>query len=289
MAKLSTSYYGRIALITSEVLIISFLEYSVGSNTALEVSQYISLDVFYCLPIIQTARLSAIHAARRHDTPISIIVGVTVALVWSATEMMITWPHFPIAMFLLNTFTRSVVFTVIGRVVIKLWREGKLAYKDSLTGLATRVELLEKLEIEQSRSERTDSPYSLLFIDIDRFKSMNDVFGRQVGDEALKVLASILRGCSRKVDIAARLGGDEFALLLPDTDKSACDMMHRRVEASIKQAFEERLWPISVSIGEATKTGKSNKKVDWMIQLADENRYEANKQKQQVMPISGDQ
>lgn len=280
MANLKTSHYAHIALITSEVLLISYLEYTIGKDTVSGMIQYISLDVFYCLPVIQTARLSVIHAARRHhDTQISTIVGIAIAIVWSATEIAITWPHFPPVMFVLNTFTRSVVFTVIGRVVIKLWREGKLANKDPLTGLATRIELLERLENEQSRSERTDSPYSLLFVDIDRFKSMNEVYGRQVGDEALKVLASILRDSSRKVDVAARLGGDDFVLLLPDTDNLSCDKLIKRINTSAKRAFEERLWPISISIGQTTKVGKSNKEVDWVIQLADENMSEVKNRK----------
>jgi len=248
-----------------------------------EMGKYISLDVLYCLPIIQTAHLTAIHATRRNDTQISTLVGMAVALVWSATEVAIIWPDFPLAVFVLNTFTRSVAFTVIGRVVIKLWREREYAHKDLLTGLATRLELLERLQVEQNRSERTGSPYSVLFIDIDRFKSMNDIFGHRIGDEALVVLANILKASSRKADVSARLGGDEFVLLLPDTDQQSCDIMIKRIETSARQAFEKRMWPISVSIGKATKIGKDYKDVEWLIQSADENMYEAKKKKQQMV------
>lgn len=76
-----------------------------------------------------------------------------------------------------------------------------------LTGLANRLELLERLEIEQVRSERSGSPYSLLYIDIDQFKCLNDSHGHHVGDEALKLIADILRASSRAVDVAARIGG----------------------------------------------------------------------------------
>jgi diguanylate cyclase (GGDEF)-like protein len=284
MTALNASQYLRFALIVSEALIIGILEYAVGSDTSPQVSHYISLDVFYCLPVIQAARLSAIHAARRHDSQVSTIVGVAVAFVWSTTEMALSLTPFPAAMYMLNIFTRSVVFTVIGRVVSKLWREGKQANKDLLTGLSTRMDFLEKLEIEQSRSERTNSPYSLLFIDIDRFKSMNEVYGHQVGDEVLKVLANILTDCSRKVDIAARLGGDNFALLLPDTDYPSCEIVIQRIEASTMRVFEERLWPISVSIGRTTRVGKSNNNADWVIQLADENMNEVKRNKQHMTP-----
>lgn len=281
MARQKTLYYGRVLLIVAEVFLISFLDYSVAIYLPTELGRYISLDVLFCLPIIQTAHLASIRANRRYDTQTSTFVGIVLALVWSATEVAITWPDFPMAAFGLNTFTRSVVFTVIGRVLIKLWREREYARKDMLTGLANRVELLERLEAEQNRSERSGRPYSLLFIDIDHFKALNDNFGHQVGDEALKILAYILRRSSRKVDVAARLGGDEFLLLLLDTDERACDIMIKRIETSTRQAFGGRSWPISISIGRTTNIGKTQE-VDWVIRLADENMYKAKKMKQQM-------
>lgn len=282
MPKQKISYYGHIALIVAEVFIISLLNYAVVSLFPIESSRYISLDVLFCLPVIETAHLTSIRANRRYDTNTPIFVGITLALIWSATEVAISWPYFPMMVFALNTFTRSVIFTVIGRVLIKLWREREYARKDMLTGLANRVELLDRLEIEQGHSERSGRPYSVLFIDIDLFKALNDTHGHQVGDDALKMLASILRNSSRKVDVAARLGGDEFVLLLPDTDEQACEVMIKRIEAATKQAFEEQFWQVSVSIGKSTKIGKT-KDVDSVIHLADENMYEAKKAKKQMV------
>lgn len=274
-------------LIAAEVLFISFLNYAVIIYLPDELGQYVSLDVLLCLPIIQTARLAAIRTTRRYDTQTATFVGITLALVWSATEVVISGPDFPMTVFVLNTFTRSVVFTVIGRVLIKLWREREYAHKDMLTGLATRLELLERLGIEQDRSERSGRPYSLLFIDIDQFKTMNDNHGHQIGDEVLKKLAGILIVSSRKVDVVARLGGDEFVLLLPDSDERSCDIIIERIEASTKKVFEERNWPISISIGQTTYIGKTQE-ADWVIQLADKNMYEVKKMKQQMMQDSGE-
>ena len=166
--------------------------------------------------------------------------------------------------------------------MLKLWRKSEYAHKDLLTGLANRVELLERLEIEQVRSERSGSAYSVLYIDIDRFKSLNDSQGHHVGDEALKIVADILKESSRATDVAARVGGDEFVLLLPDTDQPSCDVLIKRIEDFSRQAFDGRSWQISVSIGQATKTGKT-KKVDWVVELADQNMYEAKRLKQQMM------
>lgn len=272
MPKQKIFFYSQILLIVTEVALISFVGYAAGSYLPRETGRYISLDLLYCLPIIQTARFSAIHASRSYDTQTPIIIGILLAFVWSSIEAAVIWPDFPMAVFILNTFTRSVVFTVIGRVLIKLWREKEYSRKDTLTELANRLELLERLRVEQSRSERTRRPYSLLFIDIDQFKAMNDIHGHQVGDEALRVLAKILMKCSRKVDVAARLGGDEFVLLLPDTNKQSCEMMVKRIEETTKQAFEVRSWPISVSIGRTTNIGNSQD-AENVIGLADKNMY----------------
>ena len=95
-------------------------------------------------------------------------------------------------------------------------------------------------------------------------------------------MAFILRNSTRKVDVAARLGGDEFVLLLLDTDEDICEVMIKRIDAATKQAFVEKAWPISVSIGKTTKIGKT-KEEDWVIRLADENMYENKKAKQQLM------
>lgn len=278
MPKQNIFFYSQILLILGEVALISFMGYAAGSYLTRETGQYISLDLLYCLPIIQTARLSAIHASRRYDTQTPIIIGILLAFVWSSIEAAVIWPDFPMAVFILNTFTRSVVFTVIGRVLIKLWREKEYSRKDTLTELANRREFLERLRVEQSRSERTRHPYSLLFIDIDQFKTMNDIHGHQVGDEALRVLANILIECSRKVDVAARLGGDEFVLLLADTNELSCEMMLKRIEEATKQAFEIRSWPISVSIGRTTNIGNSQE-AENVIGLADRNMYAVKRTK----------
>jgi diguanylate cyclase (GGDEF)-like protein len=280
------SYYGGVLLVATEVFLISLINYVSANFLPFELGHYVSLDVLYCLPIIQTARLASVRTKRRYDTQTSTFAGIALALVWSATEALITWPYFPVSAFVFNTLTRSVVFTVIGRVLVKLWRERAFAHIDVLTGLANRMELLERLKIEQGRSERSGRPYSLLFIDIDQFKVMNDRFGHHGGDEALKAMAEILRKCSRKVDVPARLGGDEFILLLPDTDERSCEVLIKRIEESTKITFEARAWPISVSIGRTTNVGHT-KEVDGVIRLADEQMYQAKRMKHSVMQDAG--
>lgn len=89
-----------------------------------------------------------------------------------------------------------------------------LANHDPLTGLANRRMFFELLELALARSRRSQLPLSLLFIDLDRFKTINDCFGHDAGDEVLVRVASLLKGAVREVDVVARLSGDEFVILL---------------------------------------------------------------------------
>ncbi len=264
--------FWNILLVVAEVLFITFLDYELAET-------YYSLDVLYCLPVIQAARLGAIRAMRRSDTILPDLVGIFSAIVWSIAEAAITFPVFPLNAVALNIFTRSVTFTVIGRVIAKLWREREYARKDALTDLANRLELFERFETEQLRSERSGIPYSVLFIDIDQFKVLNDNHGHHVGDDALKKLADILRENSRKVDTVARLGGDEFALLFPETDEQSCEMFVSRIKLASEREFQSLDWQISLSIGHVTEVGKK-RSIDEILREADEKMYAIKKRRQ---------
>jgi diguanylate cyclase (GGDEF)-like protein len=266
-----TNLLGRFLLVVAEVLLIAYLEYQ-------EAKEYISLDVLYCLPVIQAARLGAIHAMRRSDTQTPTVVAILVAIIWSMTEAALIWPYYPLKAFALNVFTRSVTFTVVGRVVAKLWLERDLGRKDMLTNLSNRVEFLEKFEIEQSRSERSGQPYSLLFIDIDQFKMLNDNQGHHVGDMALKMLADILSENSRRVDTISRFGGDEFVLLFPETDEQSCEVLVNRIKLTAEKEFQNQGWPISLSIGHVTETGKKLS-ADEIVHKADSIMYSVKRSK----------
>ena len=262
----------RSFLVVVEILFITYLDYK-------ESGTYFSLDVLYCLPVIQAAQIGAIRAMRRSDTQMSTIIGVLVAVAWSSAEAAVIWPSFPISALVMNIFTRSITFTVLGRVVTKLWREREYSRKDTLTELANRLEFNERFEAEQFRSERSGNPYSLLYIDIDQFKQLNDQHGHDIGDKALKTVAHILRENSRSVDTAARIGGDEFVLLFTETDEYVCDILVKRIRAASEKVFKEQGWEISLSIGHTTATGKS-RTTDEIMQDADANMYAIKKQKQ---------
>lgn len=257
--------FGGFFLIVAEILLITFLNYKgVGS--------YYSLDVLYCLPVIQAARLSALRSLRRSDTQIPTVVGALVALLWTTAEFVAAYPDYPLGAIVLNAVTRCVAFTIIGRVVANLWRDRASSRKDALTDLANRIEFFERFEREQQRSERSGRPYSILFIDIDQFKGLNDQQGHRVGDDALKAVADILRNNSRQVDTIARFGGDEFVVLFPETDAPSCEILVKRILLAAENTFKSQGWRIALSVGHASETG-TRRSADDILNEADRRMY----------------
>jgi diguanylate cyclase (GGDEF)-like protein/PAS domain S-box-containing protein len=144
------------------------------------------------------------------------------------------------------------------------------AAKDPLTGLANYRHLVETVDIEIKRSERTAREFALLFLDLDGLKQINDRFGHLVGSQALCRLADVLCICSRKIDTPARFGGDEFALVLPETGQVQADLVAGRICDSL--ANDGREPRLSVSIGVAIHP-KDGEKVDFLLGAADAALY----------------
>jgi diguanylate cyclase (GGDEF)-like protein len=144
------------------------------------------------------------------------------------------------------------------------------AAKDSLTGLANYRHLIETVNSEIQRSERTVREFAVLFLDLDGLKKINDRFGHLVGSAALCRLADVLCMCSRKLDTPARFGGDEFALVLPETGKIPASFVARRIRESLANDGKEP--KLSVSIGVATYPGDGGK-IDSLLAAADAALY----------------
>ena len=144
------------------------------------------------------------------------------------------------------------------------------AATDPLTGLANYRRLVETVDLEISRTERTAREFALLFLDLDGLKQINDGFGHLVGSQALCRLADVLCLCSRKIDTPARFGGDEFALVLPETGQVQANLVARRICHSL--ANDGREPKLSVSIGVAIYP-KDGEKVDSLLGAADSALY----------------
>ncbi|MFJ7665690.1 sensor domain-containing diguanylate cyclase [Lysinibacillus sp. NPDC097195] len=151
----------------------------------------------------------------------------------------------------------------------------ELAATDKLTGLKNRRFFQEKLDEQLVLFNKTAKPFSLLILDIDHFKKVNDTFGHQVGDEVLAQLAQLLSDQTRQADIVARYGGEEFVVILPET--GVHDSLI--IAEQLRQAVEHAQWPtgsITISIGIATVTDKDNdvtilKKADEALYISKEN------------------
>jgi diguanylate cyclase (GGDEF)-like protein len=154
-----------------------------------------------------------------------------------------------------------------------------LAQRDALTGLHNRREFQRILEEEWDRSVRFKRPFTLVMIDIDHFKKINDVHGHQIGDEVLRHVASLLAGQVRNVDRVARYGGEEFALLMVETDrKGGIESMQRLglllAETPCYVPKNDLTIPVTLSAGVATSlsdAGSANE----LVAAADKALYAA--------------
>jgi diguanylate cyclase (GGDEF)-like protein len=108
------------------------------------------------------------------------------------------------------------------------------AVTDDLTGLANRRRFLTQLEAELNRSARSGSPLGIVIADLDDFKQVNDTYGHEAGDQALRSFAAILQATVRDIDLPVRLGGEEFAVMLPDTDIAGAIQLAERVRQTVE-------------------------------------------------------
>ncbi len=144
------------------------------------------------------------------------------------------------------------------------------AAKDHLTGLANYRHLVETVNTEIKRSERTGREFALLFLDLDGLKQINDRFGHLVGSQALCRLADVLCICSRDIDTAARFGGDEFALVLPETGRAPATVVAQRI--CDRFANDGREPKLSVSFGTAIYP-TDGRTIDGLLGAADAALY----------------
>jgi diguanylate cyclase (GGDEF)-like protein len=151
-----------------------------------------------------------------------------------------------------------------------------LAITDDLTGLTNRRHFSSQLKHEIAVARRHQTPLSLLLLDLNDFKSINDSYGHRRGDECLQAVAQAIRARLRATDCAARIGGDEFGLILPHTRKQQARRLARALADTISNALPPPL-QISAAIGISTLTPTNPYPTDDLLLEADRNLYKAKK------------
>jgi diguanylate cyclase (GGDEF)-like protein len=159
------------------------------------------------------------------------------------------------------------------------------AVTDGLTGMANRRSFNNTFSREFERAKRYEQCLSLVMIDLDFLKVINDSFGHQVGDEAIKEIGRMLKQSSRTIDLAARYGGEEFCLLLPNTDITMAEQLAERLRKVIEDVHIEGPGHISASLGVATYPTHAGD-ADTLFKKADDALYEAKQSGRNMVKVA---
>ncbi|HZY67695.1 MAG TPA: sensor domain-containing diguanylate cyclase [Devosia sp.] len=173
--------------------------------------------------------------------------------------------------------TQGEILRKLAEIVVEHFELQQIAKQDSLTGALTRRGFYAEVEKEFLRAQRYERPSTLVAIDVDHFKSVNDRFGHPAGDAVLVSIANACMSNMRRSDIFGRLGGEEFALLLPETDaqeaRDAAERIRAAVESTIVQVGGAEI-RVTVSLGVAPMPGPGETVSTWFNE-ADIALYEA--------------
>ena len=235
----------------------------------------LSFSVFFLLPIA----LVAWRAGRVWSFGFSAVSAV----VWYATNLpgslALGYTH---ATLLWNAVTRLGFFVIVASLICSsrrlLDRERELAGTDSLTGLLNRRAFYQAASRELDRARRYAHPISMIYLDLDDFKALNDRHGHSAGDQALEAVAGLLVANVRLSDSVARLGGDEFCVLLPEASADSAQAAAAKLQRVLGEGLTEYRpnWPAKLSMGVVTYQLPPGT-IDELIKKADELMYEAKR------------
>ena len=150
------------------------------------------------------------------------------------------------------------------------------AVTDSMTGLFNRRYFEEFIKKEAIRAERQNQHFTVIGLDLDHLKQINDVYGHNYGDIAIKAIAEVLKNNARSIDIAARMGGEEFNLILPGIDSAGGLVAAERIRKAIEGVELEKIGHITASLGVATYLEHSDD-LDELLELTDQAMYESKR------------
>jgi diguanylate cyclase (GGDEF)-like protein len=211
----------------------------------------LSVSLFYLVPIFI--------AAWYINRSTALGVSIACAVMWLvAGALTLPGKEFPFVVLLWNTGVRLGFFVVVAELLSVLRqaidREKAHARTDYLTGVKNTRSFYEQAGIELRRAQRHHRPLSIAYIDVDDFKELNDRFGHNEGDRALRAIGAALLRSLRATDVVGRMGGDEFAILLPETGKGEAISLVKRLHELLTTELRSNVWPITLSMGVVTCT-----------------------------------
>lgn len=228
----------------------------------------IVFSLFYLLPI----SLVTLAGNKTQGQFISFLSALTLLLAEIAAGQVYSHP----IIYFWNTLIRTGLFSLVSFLIQQLHqsqKEERLAARtDFVTGAVNARYFNELLQFEIDRIRRYPHPFTVVFIDIDNFKTVNDLFGHGVGDSVLRYISDELKAHLRKSDVVARVGGDEFALLLPSVRGPAAMTILAKVRSSLDEAMRQRNLTITFSMGVVTCV-KPPYAAEQLINLADNLMY----------------
>jgi diguanylate cyclase (GGDEF)-like protein len=227
-----------------------------------------ALSLFYILPIA----LATWYAGRWFG----ITVSLASAASWLIADLKML-PAFSSAWIpYLNETFRLAVFLIITLILAKSKKtmDGykALSRTDPLTGIPNRRAFYDLAEMELNKARRYQKPLSVLYVDIDNFKNINDHFGHYTGDTLLCSVAKMIKSNIRAIDILGRFGGDEFVILLAQTGPESVALVARKLKDKLSHLVQRNNWPVTFSIGAVTFE-RPPARVDQLIDTADSQMY----------------
>jgi diguanylate cyclase (GGDEF)-like protein len=212
----------------------------------------LSLSLFYLIPI----GIAAWYLGRRPAIVLALLGGLVAGL---EDAFPLQGGPSPLPILLWETTSRLAFFLVVAFLLAALSsalnRERALARTDYLTGLANARSFFESASQELDRSRRYQRPISVMYIDLDDFKMINDERGHVAGDEVLRLTGQALRRNMRSTDLLGRLGGDEFAILLPETGFEGAGKAADKVREALREELVRQGWSLTISMGVLTCEG----------------------------------
>ena len=208
----------------------------------------VAFAAFYLLPVSLAACCG--------NRAVALGTCVLAAVTWAVADVLAGADYSSWVINVWNGTSRLVMFVVVvvllGSLREALDRAEALSRTDALTGAASPRHFLELAERERLRARRTGEAISVVYIDLDNFKAVNDGSGHLAGDELLREVAVVLMGNVRQTDVVGRMGGDEFAVLLPSTNAVAAEAVAQKLQCALRAVFEPRYGGVSASIGVAS-------------------------------------